>query len=876
MKYKYAAVLASILMVGMAFAVLASAEEQAPTTLATTPFENWQDYLEMKAGIEEMEEQGIKAYDAVSDEEYFTYTDGPFPIYNDDGSPPGPHHPPNWGSHYVSQVNYEPPHSGGGWWMVEAMGGSGEFSGGNSHETYFLGDQNGNGILEWLAGFSYREHGWDGIDNDGDGCVDEKAFWQWDPLRGTTCDLIPDQVTYYETGGLVDSSGEATATFLAGSLVTNVDWYSAITATEIYRAFVTPKWMAFQLRGRTNYPDGVGEFISYYAYESQNGVNANPEMDNDMSDAYVGVIDARGFGTGTSPVDYACAAGMQAYMGHTFLRDDGVAIIAFYLYEYYDGADWNDDGDTSDYSVAYFALDPVTGNCRISAVNTGVYGYFPTSSGSLITPMYTSESSDRRDWDGNGVNSGYRKLYHTVDSTLAMAGRVYTSFTFTAPVPAWGFGWWAMYDTTTYRTYPMKFGVGFQIYTSPAQAYYHTVIVLTADEDGNRHTMLPRYDVALGYPGQALGGECLFINNREPYLRTANIWLMPTGVAGDANGDGVAFQFAILLFCPAETGGGGNFIVEPTSKYALGMYITPIPFVMTVSYSYYYDAAGMAGGLVMIPTNQMETYLYVDDLDGDLVARSSNYGAGPTYYWIQLTKPEFEFVTGSLKWAFTGDVQPGGTVVGTFKLENTGGSDIKIAEDKGIETDKSFKVQGLSARDTIGPDGKMEPRETATFYFAMTVSAGSPIGPLDVKLIVTYSGVSKEETITLPIILKMFGDEQSCYRHRQNALRTLRAFDMDDDDGMTHNLEPGGLVLLDGNAMAPEDAILLLLSYYEGGCKASGHNDVEHAHSASSSLTGHYGMGMQYWGFAPGQEEGNEGNGNGGLTGQDRKDVYGF
>jgi len=41
-------------------------------------------------------------------------------------------------------------------------------------------------------------------------------------------------------------------------------------------------------------------------------------------------------------------------------------------------------------------------------------------------------------------------------------------------------------------------------------------------------------------------------------------------------------------------------------------------------------------------------------------------------------------------------------------------------------------------------------------------------------------------------------------------------------------------------------------------------------------LTGHYGMGQSYWGFIPGQEEGNEGNGNGGLNGRDRKAVYGF
>jgi hypothetical protein len=260
-----------------------------------------------------------------------------------------------------------------------------------------------------------------------------------------------------------------------------------------------------------------------------------------------------------------------------------------------------------------------------------------------------------------------------------------------------------------------------------------------------------------------------------------------------------------------------------------------------------------------------------DDANGNLIQESVWYHK---YYWIQLTKPDFDII--DIDWVFTGDVQPGGTVMGTFKLLNTGGINIKIKEDGGIENDKGFKIQGLSAKDQIGPDGTVEPKETATFFFAMTVSAGSPIGPMDVKIIVSYSGVTKEQTITLPIILKMFGDEMSCYRHRRNALRTLRAFDMDDDEGMLHNLELGGSVLLDGNPMLPEDAILLIISWYENGCKQTGHEDVEHAHSASSSLTGHYGMGMQYWGFAPGQEEGNEGNGNGGLSGQDRKDVYGF
>ena len=867
MKGKYYAVLASFLMVAMAFAVAATAEDQAPTAPELNALEAFD--LD-RALIAENEANGVFPYDSVldDDDDMFRITDGPYPTYADDGTPPGPNHPP-WGHHYMSDVNYAPPNTPGGWYGIEQLGAAGEYAGGNSHESYFIGDQNGNGVLEWIAGYAYKTWGEDGIDNDGDGCIDEKTFGAWDGQTG--CDLVPDSIVYYSTGGWVDPGGDD------GTLMIAIGFYSVPRDVKLYRAWVTPRWMPYSIRGIMNYPQMAGEFISYYGYESQNGVNANPEMDSDMSDAYVGSIDARGF-PARPPVDRACAAGRQAYMGHTFPREDGWVITTFYLYEYYDDTtDWNGDGDTSDYVTAYYALDPSTGNCRQNMVNTGVYGYFPTTSGDLITPMYTSESSDRRDWDGSGSNSGYRKLYHDVSSTFAMKGPVYTSYTFTASVPAWGFGWWALYETTTYRTYPGKTWVGFQKSVGPSQGYYHTYMVQIADEDGNRHTILPQYFVTIGYPGQALGGECMWITGRESYYRTAGLRFINNGVLGDANGDRRAFGFAVQFFCPDDTGGGGSFIVEPTSKYAKGEYNwpggTPMPFVLFISYSYYYDAAGVAGGLVCAPANNIESS-HQDDMDGDLVIRGGNPGAGGVSYWIQLTKPEFEVVPGSLDWVFTGDVQPGGTVIGTFKLLNTGGVNIKIKEDGGVENDKGFKHQGLSAKDQIGPDGTIEPQETATFFFALTVSAGAPIGPLDVKIIVSYGGVTKEGIITLPIILKMFGDEQSCYRHRQNALRTIRAFDMDDDEGQLHNLEPGDLVNVGGTLLAPEDAIFLLISWFENGC--GGGDDVEHAHSASSSLTGQYGMGMEFWGFAPGQEEGNEGNGNGGLSGQDRKDVYGF
>ncbi len=857
MKWKYAAVLASFLMVAMAFAVVASAEDNTPTTPEMNALENFkqaQKDLELRA------ELGVSPTNAVGDT--FSYTDGPYPIYADNGAPPELQVVPPWGSHYVSDVMYTPPHNPGGWYSGDSTGGAGEFATGDTHESW-IGDQNGNGIIEWIAGFSYRTFGEDGIDNDGDGCVDEKTYGVWDGQVG--CDMVPDQIVYFETGGLPDAGGED------GTLMTNVDWYSPIQAIEVYRAFVSPRWMAYQSRGFMYYPQIAGEFISYYASEGNNGVNANPEMDSDQVDLYVGNVDARGF-PARPPVDRACAAGIELYMGITFQREDGWVVTSFELWESFDGADWNDDGDNYDYVAAYYAIDPTTGNCRENVVNLGFYGYYPRNTGVVLTPGYTFESSDERDWNGDGDTSDTVLVYHDIETTWAMKGPVYTSYTFTASVPSWGFGWTAYYGNyANFQTFPLKFGSAWYRYVGSSQGYYHTMVSLTGEEDGDRHTMLPAHFVGIGMPSASPGGQCIQIYAAETYAYRAGLVLF--GGIADANGDGDQSDYWYnTVFCPDETGGGGEWIVEETSKYAKGLYRDPIP-VVNMGYVYY-SSDGMAGGLCILPYNWYDYYLAGDDVDGDLIGYQYHYYH--VYYWIQFTKPDFEFVPGTLDWVFTGDVQPGGTVIGTFDLINTGAMNIKIQEDKGIENDKGFKLQGLSARDRIGPDGIIEPQETATFFFALTVSAGAPIGPLTLKVIVSYSGVTKEDTITLPTVLKMFGEEQSCYRHRQNALRTLRAFDMDDDEGLLHNLEPGDQVLLDGSPMAPEEAVLLFISWFEHGCRNTGHEDIEHVHSASSSLTGHYGMGMEYWGFAPGQEEGNEGNGNGGLTGKDRKDVYGF
>lgn len=855
MKWRIVAAMVAFLMVGTAFAAVASAKDDTSKSLEMSSRDN---FMYAKAELQAQGDLGITPSN--HDVDTFTYTDGPFPAFEDDGIPPQVNHIP-WGSHYISDIFLSPPHNPGGWYSTDATGGVGEFAGGDTHESW-IGDQNGNNILEWVAGFSYKTWGEDGIDNDGDGCIDEKTYPQWDPSRGTNCDMIPDQITYYETGGLVDPGGDD------GDLLTNVDWFSEPEATEVWRAFVSTKWSAYRIRGVMNYPQWAGEHISYYAFEGSNGVNANPEMDSDQDDWYVGNIDARDF-PARPPKDQACAAGYQLYMGITFKRDDGWVVTSFELREYYDGKDWNGDGDTDDSVAAYYAIDPITANCRENAVNTGVHGVYPRNTGTIMTPGYTSEYGDSRDWDQSGYASGYRQLYHDIESTWQLKGKVYTSSTFTYTVPRWGFGWWALYnDYYQFQTFPLRFGVAFYRNVGYSQGYYNTFYVVTSDEDNDRHSVLPRYYAGVGQPLGAPDGRCIEMYTLEYYAYYAGLWLMPT-VPGDANGDGDYWGTYISVFCPEERGGGGSWIVEPTSKYAKGLYRDPIPAISR-GYAYYSSHGTDSRGLCILLFFDNEYYIQ-DDADGNLIIENVYFHY---YYWIWFNAPNYRILDGSKDWKCPAGATPGGTIIGSFALMNTGRANIRILEDGSIENDKGFGIQGLVARDSFGPDGVVEPRETATFHFAMTVSAGAPIGPLEIKIILSLSGVTKEFTMTLPIELKMLGGELACHRHSQNALRTLRAFDMDDDEGMLHNLIPGDLVDVDGLPMTPEDAILLMISWFENGC--GGGDDIEHAHSVSAGLTGKYGMGAEFWGFAPGQEEGNEGNGNSGLTGQDRKDVYGF
>lgn len=588
------------MLIAYALLGVASAASDVVDETEMYPPEIWDAHLNEVSNLKELSRSTGK-----EDPYGFSYLDGPYPNAQDNGAhgtDPPDGLPMPWGSHFVSDIfvldNFLYP-------PFDIDTGGGNFLLGDVHEQW-IGDQNGNGLLEWVVFFYYLPWEEDGLDNDGDGCVDEKTGSVWDDP--TPCDLVPDAAVIYETGGLPSLGGEI------GDLFVNVDWYSDLEATEIYRAFVSPRWFAYRLRGIVYYPQLAGEFISYHAHEGINGVNANPEMDRDMSDMYVGSIDARMF-PAKAPVNRACSAGNQFFVGITYQRNDGWVVTSYELGEMYDNHDWNGDGDKSDWVVAYYATDPRGGNCRLNAVNTGVVGGNPKNTGIILTPGYTFESSDFRDWNGDGDRFDTLNLYHEINSSWSLKGRVYRSFTFTTSVPTWGFGWWAVYnDYYQFQIFPLEFGGTYYRYVGWSGGYYNVFWWLVSDEDGNRHTTLPQHYLDIGQPSGTIAGRCVLISAREYYLEYAGVNLV--GGIADGNGDGDTMDFLNYIFCPDRTDGGGDYIVEATSKFAKGLYQDPMPFIW-LGYVYYGNWV-VIEGTVLVPFFRSE-YDLNDDCNGDLI-----------------------------------------------------------------------------------------------------------------------------------------------------------------------------------------------------------------------------------------------------------------
>lgn len=793
--------------------------------------------------------------------ETFSYEDGPYPEPNDDGSYFEVHPASkNWGENYVSDIMYEPPNNVGIGHSMEPTGGAGDFTVGSTHET-LVGDQNGNGVVEWISYYSYRSWGEDGLDNDGDGCVDEKTYGDWDGQIG--CDSNPDQIVYFAEGGLPDSGGKH------GTLAVATNWYSSPSPElKIHRIFSMLPWHTFDIPLFAYYPQIVDneDVISYYGPERENGVNANPEMDTDLNDEFVGSVDARDF-PAKDPKNHVCFAGHRLYMGISALRPDGYVVTSFELHEEYDGRDWNGDKDYRDVVAAYYVVDPVDGSCD-QGVNGGVYGKYPRTSGSIMTPGYTVEASDDRDWNGDGDLADTVLVWHDIDTTWHLVGHRYTSYTFTHAPGSFGFGYWGYYsDEPQFQSWPLRFGGAYHKLVGAMEGYYLTYFFLTSDEDGDPQTALPEHYVGHGSPGGTLVRSCIQVYAREGHLQLAGIKLI--GGLADGNGDGDTDDTLNYIYCPNEEGGGGEFWEEPTSKYSKGLYEDPIPFIWVGNF--YYCSAGDVNGYAVSPSFYHE-YDISDDADGNLIIESD------TQYHIQywLGKADLEIV--EAVWIGDPSVQPGGNILGRISLLNIGSVPVVLNEDGLLHTDDNHWIQELHLLDTENENDILEPDEVVDVHFALRIAGGTPIGIQKIHVMVLHGNLFVETYLTLEISLKMESRDLACYRHRQNAIRAIRSFDMDDDWGMLHDLEPGGYVDLSDEGLemvVPEDAVILMISWYSNGCRAR-INGVAAAHSLGMMLTTKYGMGIDFWGFAPGQEEGNEGNGNGGLTGHSRKDVYGF
>lgn len=542
------------------------------------------------------------------------YPTAPFPRIHDDGRPEdeGPSPKPQGGNPLMEGLSQPPYNTGGGYsWTTDSLG---EYQVGATNE-YWIGDQNGNGRIEWVVYYFYRPNSVNGLDDDGDGCVDELTHGFTTGQIG--CDNIPDAMVYFETGFLAIPGGSN------GDMILVVDYFGQYPSLKLFKIGVTPRWQAYALRGVYLSPHFVGDFIPYYSMESLNGVNANPEMDNDRLDYYVGSIDVRGFPART-PTDRACSAGMRSYFGSSFQREDGWIVVSYELWESFDDQDWNGDGDKADYVASYYTINPLTGDCRIG-VNGGVYGWFPMNSGTVLITGYTLESGDSRDWNGDGDMFDMVSLWHDINSTWNMRGRIYRSQTYQPSFISllarkrFGFGFWGnTVSYVSYQHYPLKFGGAYYKYMGYPQ-YYKTFYWLSADEDGDPHTLLPSYEVAYGQPAGTYGGKCIHIYASEFYMQRAGVRLI--GNKADCNGDGDYYDFWCQgVFCPYETGLGGVWVTEANVSGVHHPYGLPGRHVKFRCADYVVEDSE---GRVAIPffVTEIESGM---DLDGDAIL-SNNY-----------------------------------------------------------------------------------------------------------------------------------------------------------------------------------------------------------------------------------------------------------
>jgi hypothetical protein len=187
-------------------------------------------------------------------------------------------------------------------------------------------------------------------------------------------------------------------------------------------------------------------------------------------------------------------------------------------------------------------------------------------------------------------------------------------------------------------------------------------------------------------------------------------------------------------------------------------------------------------------------------------------------------------------------IAPGGGGMAYVLVQNIGENEAKI---------KSYSWEGVDIAETqeLGdapPKNIPVGESVVIFRVAVHVYAGlvdGSVAGLDFKIVYNSdSGDPLEHTVDIAIQWKFHGNDRSEYVHSQDALRHMRCLDYAIEDGI---VEDNGELT---------DATLAFMA-----------GNYQKAKNLAVKPKGVPGLG--YYGLAPGQVQGNEGNGNGGLNG---------
>jgi hypothetical protein len=186
----------------------------------------------------------------------------------------------------------------------------------------------------------------------------------------------------------------------------------------------------------------------------------------------------------------------------------------------------------------------------------------------------------------------------------------------------------------------------------------------------------------------------------------------------------------------------------------------------------------------------------------------------------------------------------GGGGIGRITVEVTGDNDAAIS---------NWMLGGMDIAEmhmwTPDLPDTLAPGERHTFEFACHLAAGTPDNAMTgVDLLIEYNSESGDpltHTLEIECKWKESGNDRSEYTHSQDSCRHIRALQYNIDAGF---VEDNG----------------------EFANAVQCHLDEDYKAAKNWATTPSGGKGLGYWGLSPGQVQGNEGNGNGGLAGWER------